>query len=250
MRDQYAGDVSDLLKFAFLRALAAEDKTIGVGWYYNPEHDGRFQDGSHREYCNEPKWKTVDLPLFKALTELQERTVMALEKLPIWPVKTRFHRIPVPSRNRQSWAADMKSTLQEASIIFLDPDNGIGSADDRHTTVEEVAAMRRPGQAVVLIKFPGRENHVIQIEAYHGLLRAQTGSVSIVTVRTCVSVEVVNKNGRLQRLPRIRWFTMVDADSALIERAEQFARKLNGIENCKADIVRSATPSSSLLCAT
>jgi hypothetical protein len=60
MRDQYAGDISDLLKFALLRTLAGNDKTIGVGWYYNHEHDGSFQDGCHREYCDEPKWKAVD----------------------------------------------------------------------------------------------------------------------------------------------------------------------------------------------
>lgn len=34
MRDQYAGDVSDFLKFAFLRALAGEDRILGIAWYY------------------------------------------------------------------------------------------------------------------------------------------------------------------------------------------------------------------------
>ena len=33
MRDQYAGDISDVLKFAFLRTLAGQDKTLGVAWY-------------------------------------------------------------------------------------------------------------------------------------------------------------------------------------------------------------------------
>jgi hypothetical protein len=41
MRDQYACDISDLLKFAFLRALAAHDRSLAVCWYYNPDHDGR-----------------------------------------------------------------------------------------------------------------------------------------------------------------------------------------------------------------
>jgi hypothetical protein len=61
MRDQYAGDVSDLLKFAFLRALAEDDKTIGVGWYYNPERvsfGGQDdKDGCHREYRDESSGK-------------------------------------------------------------------------------------------------------------------------------------------------------------------------------------------------
>ena len=41
MRDQYAGDVSDVLKFALLRALARQDRTLGVAWYYAPGDDGR-----------------------------------------------------------------------------------------------------------------------------------------------------------------------------------------------------------------
>ena len=238
MRDQYAGDVSDLLKIAFLRTLAADDRTIGVGWYYNPEHDGRVRDGCHREYRDEPKWRVVAPDLFEALSALRERSVKALEELPIWPPRTLFHRVPVPSlRNRQAWADGMKNTLQGSSIIFLDPDNGIGSASERHTTVTEVAAMRHPDKSVVLIKFPGRENHDRQVEAYHGLLQIQAGIVSIVTVRTCVSVAAVNKRGLQQSLPRIRWFTIIDADAALIRRAEQFACKLNGIEKCKADVV-------------
>jgi hypothetical protein len=186
MRDQYAGDVSDLLKFAFLRKLAADDKTIGVGWYYNPTHDGRVKDGRHRKDCDESKWKSLDLALFNALRELPERSVAVLERLPIWPLKTRFYRIPVPSvGDRHSWAVDMKMVLQEASIIFLDPDNGVGSVSERHTTIAEITAMRQLGRAVVLIKFPGRENHDRQIDAYHSLL-GETGAVSMITVRTCV----------------------------------------------------------------
>ncbi len=238
MRDQYAGDLSDLLKLALLRALATDDKTIGVGWYYNSQHDGRYQDGRHREYCDDPTWKVVDSVLFEALRDLPGRSVKALEELQIWPSETRFHRAHIQLRNRQSWALGMKDSLQKASIVFLDPDNGIGCASERHATVAEVAAMRQPGRALVLIKFPGHtESHDTQIETYHGLLRDQAGAVSVITLRTCVCVAVVNKNGLPQRVPRIRWFTIIDADDCLIERAGRFARKLNGIENCKADIV-------------
>ena len=53
MRDQYAGDVSDVLKFAFLRALAGADRTLGIAWYYAPGDDGRA-DGRHLEWRDEP----------------------------------------------------------------------------------------------------------------------------------------------------------------------------------------------------
>ncbi len=230
MRDQYAGDVSDLLKLALLRALAADDKTVGVGWYYNPAHDGR-PDGRHREYCDEPKWKSLDSAVWKALRELPERSVDALERLSIWPPKTRFYRVPVPSvGTRRSWAMDMKSALDESSVIFLDPDNGVGEITKRHATTDEIAIMRRSARAVVLIKFPARENHGLQLEAYHEWLRDQTLTSFVVTARTCVWLQQ-------EKIPRFRWFTIIDADDAVTQRARQFIHTLNGIDNCKGDIV-------------
>jgi hypothetical protein len=227
MRDQYAGDVSDLLKFAFLRVLAAKDRTIGVAWYYNPAYDRR-PDGRHREYCDEPKWKSLDLAVWEALKELPERSVDALETLPIWPGQTHFHRVPLPAKgSRQSWVQDMKRALQGCGIVFLDPDNGVGGVSKRHATVDEIKEMRQPGRVVVLIKFPARANHDRQVEQFHEMLRDQTGAVSIVTVRTCVS----------WRQPTFRWFTIVDADHASVERAKHFAHTLNGIKKCSADVV-------------
>ena len=37
MRDQFAGDISDLRKFAFLRAVTPDKSQLGVAWYYNAE---------------------------------------------------------------------------------------------------------------------------------------------------------------------------------------------------------------------
>ena len=240
MRDQYAGDVSDLLKFAFLRTLGADDKSIGVGWYYNPRHDGR-PDGRHREYCDEPNWASFDLDLWNALRRLPEQSVAALEKLPIWPTKTRFHRIPVPpAGSRGAWANNMVIALQEASIVFLDPDNGLGAASERHATVAEIAALRKPGRTVVLIKFPGwGKKHAEQIEEYHRSLRSGAGALSAVTVRTNV---FVNSGELTPGVPRARWFTLVDADNRLIERAEQFAARLNAIDRCSARVVHDLEP--------
>ncbi len=46
MRDQYAGDISDVLKFAFLRALSGVDRALGIAWYYVPGHDGGRTDST------------------------------------------------------------------------------------------------------------------------------------------------------------------------------------------------------------
>jgi len=78
-----------------------------------------------------------------------------------------------------------------------------------------------------VIKFPARTNHDTQLREFHEMLRGQTGAVCIATLRTRVSL----------RYPSVRWFTIVDADDVLVERAKQFARTLNGITNCSADVV-------------
>ena len=227
MRDQYAGDVSDLLKFAFLRVLAAGDRTVGVAWYYNRANDRR-RDGCRREYCDEPKWKYLDPTVWNALKELPERSVDALERLGIWPAQTHFYGVPVPVKgSRQSWVENMKRALQGCGIVYLDPDSGVGKTSKRHATVAEIEAMRQPGRAVVVIKFPARTNHDTQLREFHEMLRGQTGAVCIATLRTRVSL----------RYPSVRWFTIVDVDDVLVERAKQFARTLNGITNCSADVV-------------
>jgi len=87
---------------------------------------------------------------------------------------------------------------------------------------------------VVIIKFPGRQKHPEQIELHHKLLRSQTRASSVITVRTCVAIR--SAGGR-PSVPRIRWFTLIDADNDLIERARQFADRLTAIEDCKADVI-------------
>jgi hypothetical protein len=98
--------------------------------------------------------------------------------------------------------------------------------------------MRQPGRAVVLIKFPARENHGRQLEAYHASLRGQTHCSSLATLRTTVWI----------KQPTLRWFTIIDADDALIARAEGFVNALNGIDGCKGDIncaTRTGAPTAS-----
>ena len=79
MRDQYVGDVSDLLKYALLRRLAAADRGLGVAWYYNQAYDGR-NDGRHTEYLGEDKWQALDSWVLSALGDLSERSVTAVEQ--------------------------------------------------------------------------------------------------------------------------------------------------------------------------
>jgi hypothetical protein len=120
--------VSDVLRFAFLRALAGSNRTLGVAWYYVPGHDGRA-DGRHLEWRDEAAWRQFGAQLHAGLSTLSERRIAALERSSIWPKATLFHREPVPCLLRSAWGMQMRSTLDNADLVFLDPDNGIISGD-------------------------------------------------------------------------------------------------------------------------
>jgi hypothetical protein len=223
VRDQYVGDISDLLKLSLLRQLAENDHALGVGWYYNPQNDGR-PDGRRREYRDETKWDVLGSSVRQLLGAVQP-SVQAFEESPLWPVNTRFHRKPIPVRgDRLSWAQEMSEALNGCRIVFLDPDNGIGQTA-KHCTFDEVAAIRRPGRAVVLIKFPAHRKHTLQLEQYHRDLLANTRCLSLLTLRISVHL----------KQPSIRWFTILDGNDELCARAERFGALLNTIEGCKCE---------------
>jgi hypothetical protein len=159
MRDQYAGDVSDFLKFAFLRAVAGANRTLGIAWYYAPGDDGR-PDGRHLEWRDEPAWRQLDEELHAGLTTLPSRSIEALERAVIWPKGVLFHREPVPPRaERSAWGTRKRSALDGADIVFLDPNNGLGRETQKHATFAEIRLLRKPERAIAFITFPGRMKH-------------------------------------------------------------------------------------------
>ncbi|MFZ0494691.1 MAG: hypothetical protein WBE80_17605, partial [Methylocella sp.] len=232
MRDQYAGDVSDVLKFAFLRALAGSDRTLGIAWYYVPGDDGRA-DGRHLEWRDEPAWQQLDAQLHAGLSVLPERSIVALESAAIWPKGTLFHREPMPSRpQRSAWALRMRDALDGADIVFLDPDKGLGRETTQHATVSEIQLLTRPKRAIVFIKFPGRSPHDALIERLHEQVRTEVGAKAVITLRTSVSVP--RRDGSPYFVPRVRWFTVVNPDATLIARARVFTHALASVPRVRA----------------
>lgn len=224
MRDQYAGDISDYLKFAFLRAVAPEFKIIGMAWYYLPGHDGR-PDGQHLEYLEQDEWAELDSPLYIALGNLPQRTVASLERLDFWPAATHFHRTPVGTPTRAAWVDSMVADLDESDLIFLDPDNGLGRHRTKHARVADIVALRRPRRAFAIIKFPGRHaTHAIQIASLHQQL-INNGFREPITVSTCVCI--AGRNGL--QIPRHRFFTLVDGSNQARQQVYAFAGRLNSL---------------------
>jgi hypothetical protein len=237
MRDQYAGDVSDVLKFSFLRALAGADRTLGVAWYYAPGDDGRL-DGRHLEWRDEPAWRELDPVVYTGLGALPERSVAALEAAAIWPVGRLFHREPIPSRGlRPAWSRAKREALVGADIVFLDPDNGLGGETPKHATYAEVRLLRRPGRAIVFITFPGRSTtHEEQVRQMHARLATEADANRVITLRTNVSVPRGDRSGYFVQRPR--WFTVVDPDGDLTWRVEAFAEALRAVPRVRAVVER------------
>ncbi|MBK7581078.1 MAG: hypothetical protein IPI67_12800 [Myxococcales bacterium] len=233
MRDQYAGDLSDLIKFSLLRAFGSGGRRLAVAWYYAPGHDGR-NDGRHVEHRAEKSWQALDPTVHHALARLRERTVAALERLPIWPAGTRFHRDPVPRRGRDKWVHGMCLSLADTDLVFLDPDNGLGRHWQKHARIDDLAELRQNNRALVFIKFPHRmSSYEAQIQSLHALLRS-TGFRSPLTVRTSVSVLGAESQ---RRVPRARFFTVVGADAHLAQIAEAFAARVSAIPFASASVI-------------
>jgi hypothetical protein len=228
MRDQYVGDVSDVLKVALLRVLAGTDKRLGIAWYYAPGNDGR-PDGRHLEWRKESTWHLLDKDVCAALSSLPVRSVSALEQAAIWPTNILFHREPMPPQNeRHAWATRKRAALERADLIFLDPDNGLGRATEKHATFSEVQLLRRTGRALVFITFPGRNMpHDSIVKELHHRLEIETGTEHCITLR--ISVMVPRAGGWPLHVPRQRWFTIVDPDASLAARVRRFATALGSV---------------------
>lgn len=233
MRDQYAGDVSDVLKFAFLRALAGKDRTLGIAWYYAPGDDGR-SDGRHLEWRDEAAWRLLDEELHAGLGSLPERSVAALEQAAIWPTGALFHREPIPPRGeRNAWGMRKRSALNGADIVFLDPDNGIGAETEKHATFSEIRLLRRSGRTIVFITFPGRsQTHDVLLRQLHERLAIEANADNIITLRTNISVP--RAGGSRSYVQRQRWFTIVDSDAELTARVHAFVTALASVPRVRA----------------
>ena len=193
------------------------------------------KDGQHLEWHNEPAWRLLDEQLHTGLTRLPQRTIAALEQAAIWPTGKLFHREPMPTKaERSAWGIKKRSVLEGADLVFLDPDNGIGEETPKHATFPEIKQLRQSGRAIVFITFPGRNmKHPDLLRQLHERLATETHAENLVTLRT--SVMVLTAKGHY--VPRLRWFTLIDADTVLTDRAKAFAEILRSIPGVKAELV-------------
>lgn len=245
MRDQYAGDISDFLKYALLRALAADDYKLGIAWYFNQNHDGR-PDGRHTEYA---QWRLIDEPLWNELDGFCKafhscndvRTVKNLEKLNFWPPDTVFHgtgdgeAVPRFKKHRQNWIHGVREKLDGSRLVFLDPDNSVHSTiTARHASYSDICSLRVRGRAIICIKFPAHVNFEIQLRDFHDKLKRLGGAESVITLRSQTAIHLESGG----KVARPRWFSLINFDNELEKRFACFAERINGLNGVSAGVSR------------
>lgn len=164
MKNQYVGDIGDYGKYGLLRAFSSQCK-IGVNWYLT-END-RTNDGNIRQYLNQPEKRAYDPELYDALKEIdlcQDKSVALVESANLIPGAVYYSTIlksesltPDERRSfRCEWHRDALNALEDAELVFCDPDNGplgsktIGSKQsEKFVSLDELADYYNRGQNIV-----------------------------------------------------------------------------------------------------
>ena len=166
MQNRYVGDVADFGKHGLLRFLSGmtdEEKPdqklkLGLVWYMhhdeqhgaNPNkiaHDGRFinylkpddrDDRENYRVCDRELWLT----LHQMVVHEEARCVHCVQKRGILPDKTLYFDamlhypayMPKPNRERmrELWLASALQATNDAQLVCVDPDNGIGDPAQMH----------------------------------------------------------------------------------------------------------------------
>jgi hypothetical protein len=149
MQNRYVGDANDFVKYLILRrvtALTTDQKPfrLGVCWYLtdpaivdteNPQQDG-LKVGYLRD-VDESSWRIrADRELFHLLRGLlvsdgrideSRRCIANIHTAGLFPASTVFFDENVPQKitERQTWHQRALNVLEDANIIFLDPDNSV-----------------------------------------------------------------------------------------------------------------------------
>lgn len=128
MQDRYVGDIGDFGKLGFLRALEIAGLSLGVNWYYTtPSRSEKIQgDGRH---LIDQKYFDCDQNLASTLYKLSKsqtsRNLVTLENSHVLQTGI-FFRAQVPGKeSRVNWHQHALDALQQADLVFLDPDNGL-----------------------------------------------------------------------------------------------------------------------------
>ncbi len=147
MQDRYVGDVGDFGKYGLLRSLCRGDEhgaalRLGVLWYrFDGDDSAAANDGRYTDYLFAPSrherfLRQCDPDLFDRMLHLvkYDRSVAAVEANCVLPADTvffseglSFKGTPFGERSvkRHKWLNAGLRRVEDAEIVFFDPDNGL-----------------------------------------------------------------------------------------------------------------------------
>ena len=168
MQDRYTCDVGDFGKYGLLRTLCTPDCNqnsdekqnptlrLGVIWHLTP-NETRGGDGRHTGYLkhtpkHQREYRDCDPQLYDTLYDLlsnNQRNVQAVQESPALPDGTVFYDQPISFKGitrkngvpaakhrealRTDWSKYALGAMEQAQIVFLDPDNGLTKSQETST---------------------------------------------------------------------------------------------------------------------
>jgi hypothetical protein len=233
MQNRFTADIGDYVKLGILRALSPGYR-LGVIWWLFPDEDHN-KDGRHIGYLDHAdRWRHYDPELFDSLRQIvtsNQRHVQALEVANILPGAI-FASDMIPTggtvqhrqKARQKWFEIVAQKVQEADLLFVDPDNGLepegfthgSSKAGKSVTLAEVRALARPGRCLIVYHHHTRRagGHHAEMDYWAGRLRT-------------IGFERVDALRAKPYSPRV--FFLLDAPDDFRQRAEMVAERWNGM---------------------
>jgi hypothetical protein len=233
MQNRYVGDIGDYVKLAILRALSP-GYHLGVAWWLFPD-ENHNKDRGHIGYLNRPEvWWHFDPQLFDALDEIVstgQRDVRALERANVLPGAIfTSDLIPVDgpiarrAKARVEWFGNVDRVLEEADLVFVDPDSGLESGGYKHgwsksgksILLTELRQLTRPGRCLIVYHHhtPRKGDKLSEVEHWTDRLR-RCGFRTIDVLRT------------MPVSPRV--FFLLEAATDVRKKAEQIAADWEGL---------------------
>lgn len=216
MQSKYVGDIGDFGKHGLLRYLSGltdpgtdePDLRIGLVWYLTPDQCCN-RDGRHVGYLedtprNRRVFEACDPFLWNALKEVVDNDRRCVHRIPtidILPQGTTFYDAPLcypPYTNRimremlrERWFQGAFQATEDADIVLLDPDNGLGRDEARYRQegpkfayMDDLQAFWDRGQSIILYQHLGMG---VPAEDFIGqkarLIRTEVGVVETFALR-------------------------------------------------------------------
>ena len=137
MQERYVDDLDDFKKFIFLKFLSIEfNKQIGLNWYLvDPKFisitEKKNNDGEHRKYIQDEKFKNIDEKVFEELKFKQKNLEKLINLLKNSSKKfIKFFNDKINIQYRKDW---LKRSLKffDKRDNFFRSDNGLLKENNR-----------------------------------------------------------------------------------------------------------------------